>query len=78
MADQLSKMAATIIGSRQLPGKTRVLKLVRSWGAEHAQDKLIMKRIENLNENVGDKSEDSSLSTEDNKYFNIQNKIILL
>ena len=59
---------------RQLPGKTRVLKLVRSWGAEHAQYKLIMKRIENLNKNVGAVSEDSSLSTEDNKYFNIQNK----
>ena len=59
---------------RQLSGKTRVLKLVRSWGAEHAQYKLIMKRIENLNENVGAVSEDSSLSTEDNKYFNIQNK----
>ena len=59
---------------RQIPGKTRVLKLVRSWAAEHAQYKLIMKRIENLNENVGAVSEDSSLSTENNKYFNIQNK----
>ena len=59
---------------RQIPGKTRVLKLVRSWGAEHAQYKLIMKRIENLNENVGALSEDSSLSTENIKYFNNQNK----
>ena len=59
---------------RQLSGKARVLKLVRSWGAEHAQYKLIMKRIENLNENVGAVSEDSSLSTENSKYFNIQNK----
>ena len=52
---------------RQLHGNTRVLKLVRSWGAEHAQFTLIMKRIENLNGIVGVASEESS-STENEAY----------
>ena len=52
---------------RQLHGKTRVLKLVRSWEAEHAQFRLTMKRIENLNGIVGVASEESS-SIENDAY----------
>ena len=60
---------------RKLSGKTRVLKLVRSWGADHAQYELIMKRRENLNENVDTVSENSfSSSTENDKYFSNKNE----
>ena len=58
---------------RQLHGKTRVLKLVRSWGAEHAQFRLIMKRIENLNGIVSVASEESS-SIENDAYRRNQTK----
>ena len=58
---------------RQLHGKTKMLKLVRSWGAEHAQFRLIMKRIENLNGIVGVASEESS-STENDAYRRNQTK----
>ena len=60
---------------RQLSGKTRVLKLVRSWGADHAQYELIMKRRENLNENVDAVWENSfSSTTENDKYFSNKNE----
>ena len=60
---------------RQLSGKTRVLKFVRSWGADHAQYELIMKKRENLNENVDTVSENSfSSSTENDKYFSNKNE----
>ena len=60
---------------RQLSGKTRVLKLVRSWEADHAQYELIMKRGENLKENVDTVSENSfSSSTENDNYLSNKNE----
>ena len=47
---------------RQLSGKVRVLKLVRSWGLDHDKCELIMKRVDNVPINIDTNPMESGLS----------------